>query len=822
MDPLPGSRVLSLLTFAFGAYALLVGIGTLIGWFKGIPWLTDWDRDGIAMFANTAVMGCTGGAALLLREWRKPGIAISRLLGLFLALFGAACLFQHLAGVDLRIDHILIEPQWGFRAATSPGRPGVPAASAFTMIGIMLILLGGGRVARGIVPVLAIATAGISSLSLMGYVFGADPLFAVARFTGVAMQTSTVTLALAIGGMASVPERQPMRALLENSAAGALARRALPFIIGLPVIIGWLRVEAHRAGWLDTSMGAALMVLALIFLQCALLWWCVGLVSNREHSLRLKEQSLVQEVAERRRTEEALVHSEAMLRSITDHSEDVIFVKDRDSRTLFINPAGVRMSGLPLERLINHTDAEIYPQYPEQAAAFMAADKRVMESRVPETIEEEARTAEGRKFILLTTKTPRLDGDGNVIGVIGISRDITERKRAEEELRRSAEQAQQASRAKDDFLASLSHELRTPLTPALLTLVSLEDDPEFPEAFRDDLAVIRRNIQLEARLIDDLLDLTRVSRGKLLLHPEITNVHELLRHTQETIREDVRGKSLQMRVELAARENHVSADPARLQQVLWNLLKNAVKFTPTGGSVTIRTSNPAPGRFSLQVEDSGIGIPADKLEPIFLAFNQGDLTGRHQFGGLGLGLSISKAIMDAHAGAIRAESGGPGQGASFTIELSTVSPPIPVLAPPKQPPARSRKSLRLLLVEDDSATLSALSQLLERDGHSVFPASSAEQALHQAANHACDLIISDLGLPDSDGYALMAQIRDRYGWPGVALSGYGMDADLRQSSAAGFAAHLVKPVEASRLREVIESVVDGKKSHPAETECQRR
>jgi CheY-like chemotaxis protein len=292
-----------------------------------------------------------------------------------------------------------------------------------------------------------------------------------------------------------------------------------------------------------------------------------------------------------------------------------------------------------------------------------------------------------------------------------------------------------------------------------------------------------------------------------LVHPVVTNVHELIKHAQETIRQDLRDKGIAMRIELDARESHVCADPARLQQVLWNLLKNAVKFTPAGGNITVRTFNPASGRVAVRVEDTGIGIAHTELGHIFLAFNQGDLDGRHQFGGLGLGLSISKAIIDAHGGELLAESAGPGKGAVFTLEIDTTSPPTVVPGRDRGTPSRLLP-LRLLIVEDHQATLSAMSRLLERDGHLVFRASNVAEALTQAAANACDAMISDIGLPDGDGYALMAEIQRRYGWPGVALSGYGMEADLQRSSDAGFAAHLVKPVEIAQLRAVITSVMD--------------
>jgi PAS domain S-box-containing protein len=387
--------------------------------------------------------------------------------------------------------------------------------------------------------------------------------------------------------------------------------------------------------------------------------------------------------------------------------------------------------------------------------------------------------------------------------------DVTEQKLAEKALREAHERAERASRAKDDFLAALSHELRTPLTPVLMTAAALEQDPALPADVRSQFALIRRNIDLEARLIDDLLDLTRVSHGKLSMHPVVLDLHEVAGHAMDTVRDEARVKGIELQVVLEAAEHHVFADPARLQQVFWNLVKNAVKFTSTGGRVIVRSFNPQPARVVLVVEDNGIGIPAEVIDRIFAAFDQGNLEARHSFGGLGLGLAISKTIVDLHSGELRAESEGPGRGATFTVELACAAAPTG-LVPGTEPRSIQPAPLRLLVVEDHEPTLGAITRLLERDGHRVFTASSVREALSLAAAEPCELVISDLSLSDGTGYELMSEIRERYGWPGVALSGYGMEADVSRSSKAGFATHLVKPVDISQLRRAISEAAKAK------------
>jgi signal transduction histidine kinase len=240
---------------------------------------------------------------------------------------------------------------------------------------------------------------------------------------------------------------------------------------------------------------------------------------------------------------------------------------------------------------------------------------------------------------------------------------------SEERARQKAEEALSASRAKDDFLAALSHELRTPLTPVLMTVSALEEEPDLDPIIREDIAMIKRNVQLEARLIDDLLDLTRITHGKFQILRAPVDLHALLTQTEDIARADGLGKSVHMEYRMRAERSRVLADGTRLLQVLWNLLKNALKFTPAGGKVTISTRNEDKDFVVVEVVDTGVGIRAEVLPHVFNAFEQGDQRGKHRYGGLGLGRAISKAIVDAHGGTLTAASEGTGRGATFTLRL---------------------------------------------------------------------------------------------------------------------------------------------------------
>ena len=411
----------------------------------------------------------------------------------------------------------------------------------------------------------------------------------------------------------------------------------------------------------------------------------------------------------------------------------------------------------------------------------------------------------GRRTMLLNAR--RMENEAGLpLQIVLAIEDITARRQAEKALIEAKEHAEAASKAKDNFLAALSHELRTPLTPVLMTATALALDPSLPAEAREQLDMMRRNIELEARLIDDLLDLTRIIHGKLIITPITTDIHDLILHTHEIIRSDSLIKRLHITLKLEATRHHTLGDPARLQQVFWNLLRNAVKFTPNGGTITVSTHNDAEGRIIICVADNGIGIRAEVLAQIFDAFEQADTTGEHHYGGLGLGLAISSAIVIAHGGEIKAESQGRRHGAEFTVTLGSVLPALAATSKPHASPAQPALSLSLLVVEDHEATRSVLERLLTRSGHLVVTAATVNDALtaYKAAHF--DVVISDLGLPDGSGIDLMVQIQHIRPVPAIALSGFGMENDLQRSKEAGFFAHLVKPVKMDQIKHLLTQI----------------
>jgi len=331
----------------------------------------------------------------------------------------------------------------------------------------------------------------------------------------------------------------------------------------------------------------------------------------------------------------------------------------------------------------------------------------------------------------------------------------------------------------------------------------LEQIAGLPESARASVRMIRRNVELEARLIDDLLDLTRVANGKLRLSLEKVDVHEVIDSVLELFRSEIQVKQQDVHIAKDALLHHVLADRARLQQMLWNLIRNAAKFTPDGGHIYVRTSHD--GRHvQIAVEDTGIGIESGQIGKLFNAFEQGSQNMTRQFGGLGLGLAITRALTDAHGGSVTAQSPGPHCGATFTITLPTSTVPDEEPAEPAAVNPASSPQLSILLIEDHVDTADVMAQLIRALGHDVRVVGRVADALAAAQAIRFDLVVSDVGLPDGTGLDFVKAFRAHSDVPAVAMTGFGSDEDIRRCLDAGFTAHLTKPVNFAQLEQLIE------------------
>ncbi|HTV40972.1 MAG TPA: response regulator [Candidatus Sulfotelmatobacter sp.] len=386
-----------------------------------------------------------------------------------------------------------------------------------------------------------------------------------------------------------------------------------------------------------------------------------------------------------------------------------------------------------------------------------------------------------------------------------------ERDYVSRQLKRANDDLLAASRAKDDFLATLSHELRTPLNPVLLLASDAMNNRDLPPRVRADFNTIRKNVEMEARLIDDLLDLTRITRGKIILEKHFVNLRSIIQDAVSQVRDELNQKKLRLELRFKAAQHTVFADAVRLQQIFWNLLKNAVKFTPEAGQITIETELSG-DKLLTKITDTGIGMTDEEIAGIFKAFSQGDhaATNGHRFGGLGLGLSISQKLTELHSGRILAASEGRDKGSTFTVELPLVSAAdsngkgTAPSAPEDVPRSKAAKSIRILLVEDHEPTRTTLAGLLARRSYDVAVAATVEEARILAKKRDFDLLITDIGLPDGNGYDLMNELGKESRLRGIALTGYGMEHDVARSETAGFDAHLTKPVRIQSLEAALD------------------
>lgn len=400
--------------------------------------------------------------------------------------------------------------------------------------------------------------------------------------------------------------------------------------------------------------------------------------------------------------------------------------------------------------------------------------------------------------------------------------EISQRKKAEDALRDANNKLEQrvqdrvrdlkkahdellaASAAKDNFLATLSHELRTPLSPISLIASENAENQKLSAKVRADFEMILKNVELEARLIDDLLDLTRIARGKISLERKSVDAHDVVRDAIANVQEEIGKKKIAFALKLSAPRCTVFADAVRLQQVFWNVIRNAVKFTSSGGRISIETEVRG-DKWQFKITDTGIGMVPTEMNRLFTAFSQTE-NSANKFGGLGLGLAISQKLIELHNGQIRAFSAGRDRGSIFTVELPLAQTvhanghaKSALTAATESFRSMNAANLSVLLVEDHEPTRTALAQLLTSRSYRVTVAASLAEARAIAGTENFSLVISDIGLPDGSGYELMNELKKRSAVKGIALTGYGMAEDVMRSKEAGFVTHLTKPIRVQSL-----------------------
>lgn len=550
------------------------------------------------------------------------------------------------------------------------------------------------------------------------------------------------------------------------------------------------------------------------------------------------------DVSNRRRDQDALDAANRDLRQCVSESKTLLDVLpvatavslDRASSAVRTNRAWARMLRLdPSADESLTTSAGARPRHykvicdgRELTDAELPLQVAAREGREVRELDVEIVFADGTSLRAIEYATPLFDDDGQPRGSVGVLLDVTDRKRAEDERervldaeRRAHAEADRANRLKDEFLASLSHELRTPLNAILGWAQLLRTRPPSPEFLEQGLETLERNARLQAQLIDDLLDMSRILSGHLRLDVQQVNLPQAVEASVEAMRPAAEAKGIHLQMRLDPRSGSVIGDPSRLQQVFWNLLANAVKFTPRGGRVQIALERSG-SHFEVSVSDTGIGIAPAFLPYVFERFRQADSSMARTYGGLGLGLSIAKELVELHGGSIRAESQGASSGATFIIDLPAVAD-AEAGEDDRATPRSGRDAaaaanitlagVSVLVVDDDHDARQLASLILEARGASVQTAASASDALQALLRRRPDVIVSDLGLPGRDGFAFIQAVRalaDEYRHiPALALTAFARSEDRRQALAAGFQLHLAKPVEAAELCTAVASLAEG-------------
>ena len=525
-------------------------------------------------------------------------------------------------------------------------------------------------------------------------------------------------------------------------------------------------------------------------------------------------QSLYRDVTERRRAEEDLRESEERYRNLFENAIDLVYTHDLRGNLTSINEAAERLSGYSRAEACSMNIADIVAPDHLELAQQMIRHKRGDE-QLTTVYELDVVTKDGRR-VPLEVSTRLMMRDGEAVGVQGIARDITYRKRAERERaellgreQAARAEAEHASRAKDEFLSVLSHELRTPLTPILAWARMLQREALAPEVTTRGLQAIERGARSQAQLVDDLLDVSRIISGKLRLEVRPVQLVGVIEAAAESVRVAAEAKGITLELDLDARAGLVAGDPERLQQVVWNLLSNAVKFTPEGGHVRTTLAR-SDGHLVVSVRDDGKGISTEFLPFLFERFRQADSSSTRAHGGLGLGLAIVRHLLELHGGSVWAESAGEGQGAVFTVSLPAIASVSEDVAPldvqeALEPP--SLDGLRVLVVDDDQDTRELVSALLDTSGARVRTAASVAEALQIFERWPPDVLVSDLGMPEQDGYALIREVRARERGsgrlPAVALTAYAREEERTKAREAGFQVHVAKPFDPPELLSVI-------------------
>jgi signal transduction histidine kinase/ActR/RegA family two-component response regulator len=826
--------------------AFCIGGAGLLGWILDNEFLKRIYPSLVTMKANTAVCLMLSAVSLFLIEDREASTTkrlISRLLAALVALVGLVTLSEHLFGWNSGLDQLLFHETRAEAGLSFPGRMGVAGSLNFSLLGIALSLLDvRSRRWFRLANIAVLFVIAITLLVFLYYFYGIEQREPFALYFTIAIHTVVAFLCLAAAIQLARPEHGVISALLGNSPGAVIARRMWPAFLIL-ILLGWIRTVTRNAGWPSFGFATAFFTLGVLILLAGLIWWTALSLNRIDKKRHLAEGRL-----------EVLAHVSELIRTLHDPYELSYAVAEIAGRHLKVRRC-----------LFNETDVErdleiVHRDYCDGAES-VAGEHRISEYSSITSREMEL----GRTVVNFDSKTdPRTEADyhrgyetngerayiavpllreGRWVASLWASDDqprlwtkeevsllqtaaertwtAIEKLRAEaerERLLRSEQEArdaaEKANQLKDEFLATLSHELRNPLNVILGYSELLLRMPEIEGSQRliKMGEALRRNAQSQSQLINDLLDLSRLQRGKISLNLETVSLAAIIDSAVETVRADAAAKDIEIRLHPSDQLLLVEGDRLRLQQIAWNLLNNAVKFTPAGGRIEISLDHDGDTAVLL-VADTGQGIDQSFLPHVFEMFRQADGSNRRRHGGLGIGLALVRQLVQLHGGTISAESDGPNRGSQFAIRLpllretASLSSPSVVGAGAAELEVLAQKSF--LVVDDSEDTIGMLTELLRVAGANVMTATNGADALRLAEENEFDVILSDISMPEMDGFEFLQKLRKidgRREVPVIAITGFGRTDDIARASAAGFYSHLTKPLNLKVLAEVLQQL----------------
>lgn len=530
------------------------------------------------------------------------------------------------------------------------------------------------------------------------------------------------------------------------------------------------------------------------------------LVKKVEYAIERAQilQKLQSQTLELAQANEQLQQREREFRTLVENTPDIIARFDGQLCCLYVNPANADQLGLEIESCPGKSVFELgYP--PEMAQFLETALQTVFDTRQT-TVSEFRLLYQGAWKSYQTYLVPEFNADQAIESVLTIARDITQLRQTEA----AFAQAEVANRMKDEFLATLSHELRTPLNPILGWTNLLQTGQLSADKTQVALETIARNVQRQAKLVEDLLEMSQMMRGQLSLELVPVRLNEVVQAAIATVQLTAEAKAINLEPQLALIEADIKGNPVRLQQLVWNLLTNAIKFTPRGGQVIVRLEQVEQDA-QLTVADNGKGINASFLPFVFDRFSQEDNSLTRQFGGLGLGLALARQLAEAHGGTITAFSAGADQGATFTVRLPLLPAAAErVLEPLEAQPKRSLHGTTILLVEDEPDSQDLIVEILTDVGANIVAVGSADEALEALPQGSFDVLVSDIGLPFTNGYRLMQQVRQivsAEALPAVAFTAYAGSQNRKIALEVGYQEHLSKPVDPQTLVSTIANLL---------------